>query len=261
MYIVQELYKREIDKIVGLSVILRVDTLTDWVNSTVLSESTNDKGEITKLRVCLDPRDLNKDVFPKQLDSALEGLSGVTGIADDTFTIGSTEQEHEKILANLMEQARQKGIVFNKEKLWQGKEARRSISLDAPEGVRPNSSKVAAIQSMQPPDDVKSLQNFLGLVNYLTRYSAHLANITSLLREFTEKVVAYIWGPEHGLAFSAVKEEVSTFGVLRYFDPAEETVIQTDASMKCLGATILQNGQSVCYASNRAKLLNTGSEH
>lgn len=64
------------------------------VNNTVLSESTNDKREITKLRVCLDPHDLNKDVFQKQLDSALKDLSGVTGIADDTFTIGSTEQEH-----------------------------------------------------------------------------------------------------------------------------------------------------------------------
>ena len=152
-------------------------------NYIVLSESTNDKGEITKLRVCLDPRDLNKwikreqhytktvdevvtqlndakfftlvdakkgywhvpldeassylttfstpfgrfrflrlpfgltvaqDVFQKQLDSALEGLSGVTGIADDTFVLGSTENEHDRNLANLMERARQKGIVFNK---------------------------------------------------------------------------------------------------------------------------------------------------
>ena len=30
-------------------------------------------------------------VSQKQLDSALEGLSGVTGIADDTFVFGSTE--------------------------------------------------------------------------------------------------------------------------------------------------------------------------
>lgn len=71
-----------------------LNTPIDLVNNTVLSESTNDKGEITKLRVCLDPHDLNKDVFQKQLDSALKDLSGVTGIADDTFTIGSTEQEH-----------------------------------------------------------------------------------------------------------------------------------------------------------------------
>lgn len=121
--------------------------------------------------------------------------------------------------------------------------------MDAPGGVRPDSSKVAAIQRMQPPEDANSLQNFLGLVNYLTRYSARLATITAPLREFTKKEVAYVWGPEHDLAFSAVKEIVSTFGVLRYFDPAEETVIQTDASLKGLSAILLQNSQPVCYAS------------
>lgn len=64
--------------------------------------------------------------------------------------------------------------------------------MDAPGGERPDSSKVAAIQSMQPPEDIKSLQNFLGLVKYLTSYSACLATITAPLREFTKKEVAYV---------------------------------------------------------------------
>lgn len=38
-------------------------------------------------------------------------------------------------------------------------------------------------------------------------------------------------------------------GVLRYFDPSVETVIQTDASQKGLGAVLLLQGQLVCYAS------------
>lgn len=72
---------------------------------------------------------------------------------------------------------------------------------------------------MQSPEDVKSLQSFLGLVNYLTRYSGPLATITAPLRELTKKEVAYMCGPEHDRAFNAVKAEVSTLGVLRYFDP------------------------------------------
>ena len=51
----RNLYKEEIDKMLELGVITRVDTPTDWVNSIVLSETTNEKGEITKLRICLDP--------------------------------------------------------------------------------------------------------------------------------------------------------------------------------------------------------------
>ena len=192
---------------------------------------------------------VSQDIFQKQLDSALEGLTGVTGIADDTFVFGSTEEEHDKNLANLMERAWQEGIVFNKDKLQFKRE---EISFFGhtwtPQGVRPDNSKVSAIQNMQPPEDVKSLQSFLGLVNYPTRYSGRLATITAPLCELTKKEVDYMWGPEHDRAFNAVKDEVSTLGVLRYFDPNAKTVVQTDASLKGVGAVLLQQGKPVCYA-------------
>ena len=76
----RELYRQEIDKMRELGVITRVDTLTDWVNRIVLSESTNDKGEITKLRVCLDPRDLyiwikREQHYTKTIDEVVTQLS------------------------------------------------------------------------------------------------------------------------------------------------------------------------------------------
>ena len=77
-----------------------------------------------------------------------------------------------------MERARQKGIVFNKDNLQLKPEEVHFFGHTwTPQGVKPDNRKVAAIQSMQPPGDVKSLQSFQGLVNYLTRYSAHLATI------------------------------------------------------------------------------------
>ncbi|PFX13349.1 Uncharacterized protein K02A2.6 [Stylophora pistillata] len=45
------------------------------------------------------------------------------------------------------------------------------------------------------------------------------------------------------------QKEVSSLGVLSYFDPNAETVIETDASLKGLGAVLLQDGKPVCYAS------------
>ena len=98
--------------------------------------------------------------------------------------------------------------------------------------MRPDNN--TAIQNMKLPNDVKELQSFLGLTNYLTRYSGRLATLTAPLRELTKKEVAYVWGTEHDKAFTEVKREVSTLGVLRYFDPNAETVIQTDASQKGL---------------------------
>ena len=69
-----KLYKEEIDKMLDLGVI------TDWVNSIVLSQTANEKGEITKLRVCLDPRDLNKWIkrdqhYTKTIDEVVTQLN------------------------------------------------------------------------------------------------------------------------------------------------------------------------------------------
>ena len=58
-----------------------------------------------------------------------------------------------------------------------------------------------------------------------------------------------MWGPEHNRAFTAVKQEVSTLGVLRYFNLKAHTGIQTDASLKRLKGVLLQGNQPVCYAS------------
>jgi len=66
---------------VELGVLVPVSEPTDWVNSILLSETSNDKGEVTKIRVCLDPRDLNKAIKPehyhtKTINEVVTQLSG-----------------------------------------------------------------------------------------------------------------------------------------------------------------------------------------
>lgn len=58
---------------------------------------------------------VSQDIFQKELDSSLEGLTGVTGIADDNSVYGKTEKEHDDNLIKLMERAREKGVKFNKD--------------------------------------------------------------------------------------------------------------------------------------------------
>lgn len=76
-----------------------------------------------------------------------------------------------------------------------------------------------------------------------------MASLTAPLCELTKKDIAYVWGPEHDHSFNQVEQEITSMGVLRYFDPNVKTVIQTDASQKGLGAVLLRQGQPVCHAS------------
>ena len=154
-----------------------------------------------------------------------------------------------KNMVNLMNRSRENGIKFNKDKIqFKCQEVSFFGHRWTPNGIKLDDKKISAIQNMAPPENRKDLQSFLGLVNYLARYSGRLASITAPLHDLTKKDIACIWGPEHYDAFEQVKEEITSMGVLRYLDPSVETVIQTDASQKRLGVVLLQQGELVCYA-------------
>ena len=93
------------------------------------------------------------------------------------------------------------------------------------------------------------MQRLVGLANCLTRFLEKLAEICEPLRQLARKDVEWQWSNVHESVFKKIKEAATQAHVLRYFDPTKETVLQCDASDTGLGATLLQNGQPVAYAS------------
>ena len=61
---------------------------------------------------------MSRHVFQHKMDQNLENCSGTFSIADDISVCGETEAEHDQNLHNVMEIARQHGLVFNSEK-WE----------------------------------------------------------------------------------------------------------------------------------------------
>ena len=102
---------------------------------------------------------------------------------------------------------------------------------------------------MKTPQDKKALQSFQGMINYLKRYSAKLTRLFEPLKPLLREEMEWTWDSSHQDAFDAIKEEFSRTPVLAYFDRKAEHVIQTDASMKGLGAILLQEGKPVIYVS------------
>ena len=60
------------------------------------------------------------------------------------------------------------------------------------DGLQPDPEKVAAIMKMQKPTDVKSLQLFVGFVNYLANFLPNLSIICEPLCKLTCKDAYWI---------------------------------------------------------------------
>ena len=107
-------------------------------------------------------------------------------------------------------------------------------------GLSPDPKKIAAVKRMALPQDVETMKNFLGLVNYLNRFSPHLAELSEPLRQICRQNMEFELTESVRVAFSLTKKEISKNITLPYFNPKCSTILQTDASKKGLGAALLQ---------------------
>ena len=194
--------------------------------------------------------------FQRLLTDALSGLDGVSPVADDIliFGVGDTEDEairdHDVKLVKLFERCRQRGIKLNKEKMQLKADNLHYIGhLLSKEGLKPDPDKIRAVLDMPKPTDVRAVQRIIGMVTYLSKFVKGLSDLCEPLRQLTHKNVVWRWTVDHDKAFDKIKQAVSQTPVLKFFSSNEETTLQCDASDTGLGATILQLGQPVAYAS------------
>ena len=114
------------------------------------------------------------------------------------------------------------------------------------DGVLPDPTNIAAINDMMPP---KELMAFLGLVNYLYRFSDKLSSLVAPLRALLKKNAEFSWNPSYERASDPIKAEISVTTALHYYDPKKELVMQVDASDKCLGDVFMQKGAPIAFVS------------
>ena len=117
------------------------------------------------------------------------------------------------------------------------------------DGHKPAQNKITAIGKMPSPGSKKEVQSFIGMINYLSKFSPRLTELAEPIRELMKENIPFNWGPEHQESFTMLKKEIIRASVLAYYNPWKETVLQTDANTEGLGACLLQDEKPIYFAS------------
>ena len=194
--------------------------------------------------------------FECKLQEHLSDLNEVDVLRDDILVSGSGDTieeanaDHDANLIRLLQRARKVNLKFNIKRLNLRKsEVHYMGHVLTSEGLKPNPAKIQAVSKMPKPTCKQETLSLLGFANYLTKFLPRLSEIAHPIRELTTKNRSFVWSKQHDEAFEEIKTLVTRHPVLKYYDMTEEVTIQCDASEKGLGATLLQNGQPVAFAS------------
>ena len=195
---------------------------------------------------------MSQDIFQMRMDDIVAQCPGVLAIHDDVFIYGKNDRDHNANIINLFNVAQKEGLVFNSKKCAIKQESVMFFrGVFSAEGYSPDPEKIQGITKMTPPQTKQELQSFLGAVNYLQTFVPHLSSNTEPLRALLKKENCFAWDENTNTCFQKIKSQLqkALLRPLRHYDQTKLVTLQCDASLKGLGACIIQDGRPITFAS------------
>ena len=121
--------------------------------------------------------------------------------------------------------------------------------------MHPDPKKVQGITEMTAPTDKQQLQSFLGMVNYMGTFIPCLSHHTEPLQAMLIKDNMFHWEEQQTRSFQQIKTLIDKANntQLRYYDRNVPVTVQVDASLRGLGACLIQKhkgeDQPIAFAS------------
>jgi hypothetical protein len=196
----------------------------------------------------------------------MEALEYVRAYIDDLLVITrGTLEDHLEKLREVLRRLREAGLKVNAAKsFFCTHEIEYLGYILTRGGIKPQQKKVQAILALNPPNNVKELRHFLGMVQYYrdmwVKRSVMLAPLSDLVGECGEtkttrknkvKKQPWHWDSIHQIAFDNVKTTIAKEVVLAYPDFTKPFDIYTDASTKQFGSVITQDNRPIAFFSRK----------
>ena len=174
-----------------------------------------------------------QDVFQRVMSEIFQDIEGVEVLVDDILIWTESEEQHDKILKEVLTRSRKHNLKLNIDKSQiKCSEVRYTGHLLNHSGLKPDPKKVKAITEISEPQNKEELQRFLGMVTYLAKFIPNYSQVAAPLRLLLEKDIEWNWNHEHIESFKSLKTIITNAPVLKYFDPQKELTLSVDASSK-----------------------------
>ena len=149
---------------------------------------------------------MSQDVFQLRMDAILEQCPGVIGIHDDIVIFGTSNEDHDANLINLMNVCQKEGLVLNSKKLELRRERVTFFGAEySKDGMHPDPKKIQGIMEMSTPQDKQQLQSFVGMVNYMGTFIPNLSHHTEPLRSMLKQDNVFTWDEVKTRSFQQIR--------------------------------------------------------
>ncbi|GKF31554.1 putative reverse transcriptase domain-containing protein, partial [Tanacetum coccineum] len=115
-------------------------------------------------------------------------------------------------------------------------------------------AKIEAVKNWASPTTPSEIRQFLGLAGYYRRFIEGFSKIAKPVTELTQKNQKFDWGEEQEEAFQLLKQKLCVAPILALPEGSENFMVYCDASIKGLGAVLMQRMKVIAYASRQLKI-------
>ena len=178
-------------------------------------------------------------IFQRTMDNLLQGLKHVCVYIDNILIMGKTEDEHLRVLNEVLDQLERSGIQLWKDKcVFMAPEVVYLGHCINSEGLHPTSDKVQAITLAPRPSNIGELRAFIGLVNFYGKFMKNLSTLHAPLYKLLRKGVGWKWKTAQEEAFKGAEELLKFQNLLVHYNPNQELIFTCDALPYGLGAVL-----------------------
>ena len=107
-------------------------------------------------------------------------------------------------------------------------------------GVQLDPQKIKALTDMPAPNSKKELQAFLGIINYLGKFSPCAADVCDPPHKLTSSKVTWTWNASYQSLFNKARLFIKSDMCMKFYNDTKLLYLETDASGVGLGAALLQ---------------------